>query len=104
MPVCKLYLLFISANAAQEKEKKRKSAPAHWCFKVVHSKVTVFPQLKQFSCKKYIKMKYLYIPFVVLLYRFNIKLFDIKSNIPPLNCPSDETNHIQITFIAPPLI
>ncbi len=33
--MCKLYLLFISANAAQEKEKKREeSAAAHWCFKV----------------------------------------------------------------------
>jgi hypothetical protein len=34
MPVCKLYLLFISADAAQEKEKREESAAAHWCFKV----------------------------------------------------------------------
>jgi hypothetical protein len=35
MPACKLYLLFICADAAQEKErKKKKSAAAHWCFKV----------------------------------------------------------------------
>jgi hypothetical protein len=27
MPVSKLYLLFLSANAAQEKEKKRKKVP-----------------------------------------------------------------------------
>ncbi len=33
-PVCKLYLLFISADAAKEKEKREKSAVAHWCFKV----------------------------------------------------------------------
>jgi hypothetical protein len=33
-PVCKLYLLFIYADAAQEKEKKEESAAAHWCFKV----------------------------------------------------------------------
>jgi hypothetical protein len=30
-PVCKLYLLLISADAAKEKEK---STSAHWCFKV----------------------------------------------------------------------
>ena len=35
MPVCKVYLLFISADAAKEKEKKiAKIAAAHWCFKV----------------------------------------------------------------------
>jgi hypothetical protein len=28
-PVCKLYLLLISANAAQEKEKKREESAAH---------------------------------------------------------------------------
>jgi hypothetical protein len=33
-PVCKLYLLFLSANAAQEKEKREESPAAHWCFKV----------------------------------------------------------------------
>jgi hypothetical protein len=33
-PVCKLYLLLISANTAREKEKKRGIAAAHWCFKV----------------------------------------------------------------------
>jgi hypothetical protein len=33
-PVCKLYLLFISADAALEKEKREESAAAHWCFKV----------------------------------------------------------------------
>jgi hypothetical protein len=32
--VCKLYLLFISADTAQEKEKREESAAAHWCFKV----------------------------------------------------------------------
>jgi hypothetical protein len=42
--VCKLYLLFISADAAQEKEKKREeSAAACWCFKVYspYCKLTV---------------------------------------------------------------
>jgi hypothetical protein len=33
-PVCKLYLLFLSADAAQAKEKREESAIAHWCFKV----------------------------------------------------------------------
>jgi hypothetical protein len=33
-PVCKLYLLLISVNTAQEKEKREESAAAHWCFKV----------------------------------------------------------------------
>jgi hypothetical protein len=33
-PVCKLYLLFICADAAQEKEKSEESAAGHWCFKV----------------------------------------------------------------------
>ncbi len=33
-PVCKLYLLFVSADAAQEKEKREEIAAAHWCFKV----------------------------------------------------------------------
>jgi hypothetical protein len=32
MPVYKLYLLFISTDAAQEKEKSQESAAAHWCF------------------------------------------------------------------------
>jgi hypothetical protein len=36
MHVCKIYLLFISADAAKEKEKEKReeSAAAHWCFKV----------------------------------------------------------------------
>jgi hypothetical protein len=34
MPECKLYLLFISADAAKEKKKREKGAAAHWCFKV----------------------------------------------------------------------
>jgi hypothetical protein len=34
MPVCKLYLLFISADAANGEEKEKKSAAACWCFKV----------------------------------------------------------------------
>jgi hypothetical protein len=29
IPVCKLYLLYISADAAQEKEKRKESAAAH---------------------------------------------------------------------------
>jgi hypothetical protein len=33
-PVCTLYLLCISADAAQEKEKREEIAAAHWCFKV----------------------------------------------------------------------
>jgi hypothetical protein len=37
-PVCKLYLLLISADAAQEKEKREESATAHWCFKVNSTK------------------------------------------------------------------
>jgi hypothetical protein len=32
--VCKLYLFFISADAAHEKEKSEESAAAHCCFKV----------------------------------------------------------------------
>jgi hypothetical protein len=32
--VCKLYLFFLSADAAQEKEKREESAAAQWCFKV----------------------------------------------------------------------
>jgi hypothetical protein len=31
MPVCKLYKFFLSANAAQEKEKREESPAAHWC-------------------------------------------------------------------------
>jgi hypothetical protein len=34
MPVCKLYLLFISADASKEKEKRVKSAAVCCCFKV----------------------------------------------------------------------
>jgi hypothetical protein len=34
MAVCKLCLLFISADAAKEKEKRKESAAARWCFKV----------------------------------------------------------------------
>jgi hypothetical protein len=33
-PVCKLYLLFLLANAAQEKEQREEITAAHWCFKV----------------------------------------------------------------------
>jgi hypothetical protein len=32
--MCTLYLLFITADAAKEKEKKIKSAAASWCFQV----------------------------------------------------------------------
>jgi hypothetical protein len=50
-PVCKLYLLFMSANAAQEKEKKRKKlllptgvskSAAHWRYKVCSPYSNVF--------------------------------------------------------------
>jgi hypothetical protein len=33
-PVCKNHLLFISADAAQEKKKREETGAAHWCFKV----------------------------------------------------------------------
>jgi hypothetical protein len=33
-PVCKLYLLFITADAEKKKGKREVSAAAHWCFKV----------------------------------------------------------------------
>jgi hypothetical protein len=33
-PVCKIYLFFITADAAQEKEKREESAAAQWCLKV----------------------------------------------------------------------
>jgi hypothetical protein len=33
-PVCKIYYLFISADAAQEEVKREESAAAHWCFEV----------------------------------------------------------------------
>jgi hypothetical protein len=32
--VCKLYLLFLPADAAQEKENREEIAAAHWRFKV----------------------------------------------------------------------
>jgi hypothetical protein len=33
-PLYKIYLLFISADACKEKEKREESAASHWCFKV----------------------------------------------------------------------
>jgi hypothetical protein len=52
-PVCKLYLLFISANAAQEKEKKEESAAAHWCFKVCsHALQPTVPPTGNKNCVK----------------------------------------------------
>jgi hypothetical protein len=53
-PLCKLYLLFISANAAQEKEKREVSAAAQWCFKVYspyrYFKLTTFLVSKTNPC------------------------------------------------------
>jgi hypothetical protein len=63
-PVCKLYLLFISADAAKEKEKIEESAAAHWCFKVC----SPYSMSSQLSRKAYVTQHMLWIVEMVIKY------------------------------------